>query len=63
MSVVLSYDPTFNNMPGKEKPTEMWKIDLFSYWNQYYQSYGVTSTKAAKILFDKWERMVLKLNR
>ena len=26
---------------------------LFSYWNQYYQSHSVTSTKAAKILFEK----------
>ena len=35
---------------------EMWKVNLFSYWNQYYQSHSVTSTKAAKILSEKQER-------
>ena len=34
----------------------MRKVNLFSYWNQYYQSHSVTSIKAAKIFFDKKER-------
>ena len=37
----------------KGKPTEIWQENLFSYWNQYYQSHNVTSSKAAKIFLDK----------
>ena len=34
----------------------MRKVNLFCYWNQYYQSHSVTSIKAAKIFFDKKEK-------
>ena len=39
----------------KRKPTEICKVNLFCYWNQYYQSHNVTSTKAAKIVLNKKE--------
>ena len=37
----------------KGKPAEIWQENLLSYWNQYYQSHKVISSKAAKIFLDK----------
>ena len=34
----------------------MWKVNLFSCWNQYYWCHSVTSTKTTKIFLDKKER-------
>ena len=56
VSVVLSNNPPFNNKFKKENLTEIWKVKLFSYWNQYYQSHSKTSIKATKIFFEKKER-------
>ena len=46
----------------KERPTKIWQENVFSYWNQYYQSHSVTSSKAAKMFLDKmkWNDVQMK---
>ena len=46
----------------KRKPIEICSVNLFSYWNQYYQSHNVTSTKAAKIVPNKKEWSGARMN-
>ena len=55
ISVVLPYKPPFNNKPEKESLQSV-KGKLIQLLESVLSVSYVTSTKAAKILFEKWKR-------